>query len=193
MRPVARLAASLAAAAAASCATPPPSSPGDSFFERLSALCGQAFEGRVASPAVEADADFAGQRLVMHVRDCGADEVRIPFQVGEDRSRTWIVRRGDGPGSARLSLKHDHRHPDGSADRLSLYGGSTIGPGSAARQEFPADAFSRDLFHRENIPQSAANLWALVVHPARLFAYELRRPGRFFRVEFDLSQPVALE
>jgi hypothetical protein len=34
------------------------------------------------------------------------------------------------------------------------------------------------------------NVWAMEVHPARMFAYELRRPGRFFRVEFDLSRPV---
>jgi hypothetical protein len=29
------------------------------------------------------------------------------------------------------------------------------------------------------------------VHPGRRFAYELRRPERFFRVEFDLRRPVA--
>jgi hypothetical protein len=29
------------------------------------------------------------------------------------------------------------------------------------------------------------------VEAGRLFAYELRRPGRFFRVEFDLARPAA--
>jgi hypothetical protein len=29
------------------------------------------------------------------------------------------------------------------------------------------------------------------VHPGRMFAYELRRPNRHFRVEFDLKKPVA--
>jgi hypothetical protein len=28
------------------------------------------------------------------------------------------------------------------------------------------------------------------VHPGRMFAYELRRPNRHFRVEFDLTRPV---
>jgi hypothetical protein len=28
------------------------------------------------------------------------------------------------------------------------------------------------------------------VQPGKLFAYELRRPGRFFRAEFDLTKPV---
>lgn len=162
-------------------------SPQDLFFQRLSALCGKAFEGRIASPPVEADASFAGKRLVMHVRACGPSEIRMPFHVGEDRSRTWVVTRT----AAGLRLKHDHRHEDGSEDKLTQYGGDTTGEGTAERQEFPADAFSKALFARENIPASAANVWAMEVHPGRIFAYELRRPGRFFRVEFDLARPVA--
>jgi hypothetical protein len=169
------------------CATLPSDAPQDQFFSRLSALCGRAFEGRIASPPVEADRAFAGQRLVMHVRDCSSDTIRIPFHVGENRSRTWVVTRT----AAGLRLKHDHRHEDGSEDRLTQYGGDTVAPGTAARQEFPADAFSRDLFMRENSPQSVPNVWAMEAEPGRLFAYELRRPGRFFRVDFDLSRPIA--
>ena len=171
----------------AGCATRlPEPGPQDLFFGHLSGLCGQAFEGRIASPPVEADAAFAGKRLVMHVRDCSTHGVRIPFHVGEDRSRTWVVSRTDSG----LRLKHDHRHEDGSEDKLSQYGGDAAAPGTAARQEFPADAFSKALFEREKIPASVNNVWAMEVHPGRLFAYELRRPGRFFRVEFDLSRPV---
>ena len=175
-----------AALVAASCAATPAPTAQDLFFQRLSSLCGKAFEGRIASPPVEADAAFAGKRLVMHVRNCSANAIRIPFHVGEDRSRTWVVTR-TGAG---LRLKHDHRHEDGSEDKLTQYGGDTLGEGTAARQEFPTDAFTKDLFVRENIPQSLPNVWAMEVHPARMFAYELRRPGRFFRVEFDLTTPV---
>ncbi len=182
-----KIAAFLLAAALAGCATPATvATPQDRFFASLASLCGKAFEGRIASPAVEADAAFAGKRLVMHVRGCTADEIRIPFHVGEDRSRTWVVTR-TGAG---LRLKHDHRHSDGSEDKLTQYGGDAAGPGTARRQEFPADAFSKALFARENIPASTANVWAMEVDE-RIFAYELRRPGRFFRVEFDLSRPVA--
>lgn len=171
------------------CATADPQAAAhDLFFARLSALCGRAFQGRIASPPVEADAAFAGKRLVMHVRTCSATEIRIPFQVGDDRSRTWVVTRT----RTGLRLKHDHRHADGSEDPLTRYGGDTVGPGSESRQSFPADAFSRDLFVRRNSPQSVPNVWAMEVEPGRLFAYELRRPGRFFRVEFDLAGPVAL-
>lgn len=175
------------ALALAACATPDrPRTPQDAFFDRLMSLCGKSFEGRIVSPPVEADAAFAGKRLVMHVRDCSPEVMRIPFHVGDDRSRTWVVTR-TGTG---LTLKHDHRDQDGSPDKLTQYGGDTVQAGTERRQEFPADEESRELFVREKIPVSIANVWALEVEPGRLFAYELRRPGRYFRVEFDASRPV---
>jgi len=125
----------------------------------------------------------------MHVADCAGDRVRIPLHVGADRSRTWLITRTP----AGLRLKHDHRHEDGSPDTLTDYGGDTAGPGSAARQQFPADAESIALFRRTGREVSVTNVWALEVTPTR-FAYELRRPpgpnARFFRVEFDLTRPV---
>ena len=177
-----------AAVLLAGCATVPlpPATPHDAFFERLSALCGQSFEGRIASPPVEADASFAGKRLVMHVRNCSDDEIRIPFHVGDNRSRTWVITRTE----AGLRLKHDHRHEDGSEDVLTQYGGDTVNPGTAQRQEFPVDRFSIDLFNRNDAAVSTTNVWAMEVEPGRLFAYELRRANRFFRVDFDLTRPV---
>lgn len=171
----------------AACATTDaPKGPQDAFMDRLIALCGRSFEGRIVSPVVEADASFAGKRLVMHVRDCSPQRMRIPFHVGDDRSRTWVITRS----STGLELKHVHRHEDGTEDKLSQYGGATVQPGTPRRQEFPADEESRELFVREKIPQSTANVWAVEVEPNSLFAYELRRPGRFFRVEFDLTRSV---
>ena len=89
-----------------------------------------------------------------------------------------------------LRLKHDHRHEDGGEDALTHYGGDTVSGGSAERQEFPANAFSKQLFVSRNIPVSVDNVWAMEVQPGRVFAYELRRPNRHFRVEFDLTAPV---
>ena len=172
--------------ATAGCATPT-EAPAPTFFANLGALCGKAFEGRIASPPAAADSSFAGKRLVMHVRECSADTIRIPFHVGDDRSRTWVVTRT----ATGYRLKHDHRHEDGSEDRLSQYGGDSIAPGTATRQLFPADAFTKALLVRENNPAGASNVWTVEVHPGRMFAYELSRPGRFFRVEFDLTRPVA--
>jgi hypothetical protein len=171
----------LAALLLSGCATTPTADPQRLFFDRLLSLCGQTLEGRIVSPAVPADVDFAGKRLVMHVRDCSPSEIRIPFHVGEDRSRTWVISRTPRG----LQLKHDHRHEDGSEDKLSQYGGETVQPGTARRQEFPVDQFSKDLFIRENIPQSVSNVWAIEVESPHFLAYELRRPSRFFRVEFD--------
>ena len=125
-------------------------------------------------------------QLVMHVRECSADELRIPFHVGDDRSRTWVITRTSGG----LRLKHDHRHADGSEDVLTQYGGDTATPGTATRQEFPVDQFSKDLFNREDAAVSTTNVWAMEVEPGRIFAYELRRPNRYLRAEFDLTQPV---
>jgi len=159
--------------------------PADAFFGRLGALCSQAFVGRVVSTD-SADAAFATADLVMHVRECTDTEIRVPFHVGENRSRTWVLTRTDDG----LRLKHDHRHEDGGEDAITMYGGDTAGPGTASRQEFPADAFSKALFVRENIPVSVDNVWAIDVEPRRVFAYELRRPNRHFRVEFDLTKPI---
>ena len=176
----------LALLALASCATSPEErDPQDRFLAALRTHCGQAFEGRVTS-SDEADRAMAASRLVMHVRSCSEDEIRIPFHVGDDRSRTWVVTRT----RSGLRLKHVHRHADGSLDPLTDYGGDTVSPGTAIRQEFPADAFSRELFVARNLPQSVPNVWALEVERAMRFVYELRRPGRHFRVEFDLTRPV---
>ncbi|HYD45741.1 MAG TPA: hypothetical protein VEA79_10815 [Phenylobacterium sp.] len=159
--------------------------PADAFLSNLQTLCGQSFAGRVVTDD-PADKAFAESELVMLVRDCSADEVRIPFRVGEDRSRTWVLTRTPEG----LRLKHDHRHADGSEDVLSQYGGDTTSGGSAVRQEFPADGFSKDLFQKHGNPASVTNVWAAEVHPGRTFAYELRRPNRHFRVEFDLTRPL---
>ena len=65
--------------------------------------------------APEGATGFVGKALVMHVRDCRAERIRIPFMVGDNRSRTWVLtRQGD-----RIELKHDHRHEDGSADTVT--------------------------------------------------------------------------
>ena len=66
---------------------PAPASNHDAFFSRLLAMCGKAYAGRIEVdvPAAPGNDAFAGKPLVMHVRDCGSDTVRIPFHVGDDR------------------------------------------------------------------------------------------------------------
>jgi len=155
-----------------------------SLLDAISAYCGQAFAGAVNSEDPR-DADWAGQTLIMHVRECSDDEIRIPLHVGEDRSRTWVLTRTE----TGYRLKHDHRHEDGSEDVLTQYGGDSSAV-TATRIEFPADDFSRDLFAREGIEASAQNVWMMEIE-GETFTYGLDRPGRTFRAVFDLSTPVA--
>lgn len=158
--------------------------PRTAFFASLKALCGQAFEGRVVENEPPSEA-FVGKTLVMHVRECGDSVIRVPFHVGEDRSRTWVITTT----ATGLRLKHDHRHEDGKPDSVTQYGGDANVPGSSVTQEFPADAYTGAL-----IPASATNIWTVEVDPGKSFAYALRREGtnRRFRVEFDLTRPVAI-
>lgn len=182
--PIAALAVLVSACTATASA---PSNPQDEFLANLNALCGKTFEGKVVTTD-EADADFANNRLIMQVRDCSATEVGIPFAVGEDRSRRWVVTRTDEG----LRLKHDHRDPQGEIHGYHMYGGDTANAGTATRQEFPVDQESIDQFNAGGGQVSTSNTWAVEVHPDQMFAYELRRPtGRFLRVEFDLTKPVA--
>ena len=58
------------------------------------------------------------------------------------------------------------------------------------RQHFPADDFSKRLFEDNNIPASVLNTWTIEVRERELFAYQLRRPNRLFRIEFDLTRPI---
>ncbi len=156
----------------------------DAFFDQIRAHCGKAFEGRVVSGGREGDG-FSDQRLVMHVRECHDDRILIPFHVGEDRSRTWILSK-TGAG---ILLKHDHRHKDGTNDESTMYGGHTQYRGWANAQSFPADDYSKDLFTRLGFPQSNGNTWHIYVYP-KVFTYQLTREGRDFKVDFDLTQPV---
>lgn len=177
----------LAAAALAACgnsASAPDAAGEPDLFSALSERCGQAYEGRVLGDDPR-DEDWRSEVLVMHIRECSDDEIRIPLHVGENRSRTWVVtRQGEG-----LRLKHDHRHEDGSEDVLTQYGGDTEGAVTGLRADFPADDFSRAMFVREDIPASAENVWLMQID-GDVFIYGLTRPDRNFRAVFDLTEPV---
>ena len=157
----------------------------DAFFNQLKALFGKAFAGNIAVDNPPAPG-FEGA-LIMHVRKCTDQQLHIPFHVADDHSRTWIISK-TGSG---LTLKHDHRNADGSHDEQTMYGGQTLDAGWANVQSFPADQYSKELFSARGIPQSNTNIWQMFIYPEK-FSYRLIREGREFRVDFDLTQPVAL-
>jgi hypothetical protein len=181
-KPLATLTAALALT---NCASTPPLSPQATFMAQIRALCGKAFEGKMVTTDAR-DADIGSQRLVMHVRTCTDSEVRIPFHVGENRSRTWVLTTQP----TGLRLKHDHRHEDGSEDVSTQYGGDTAAMGTATRQDFPVDDYSKAMFLRTGSPNSITNVWAVEIIPGKSYNYEVKRANRHFRVEFDLTKPV---
>ena len=153
----------------------------DQFWQKLKEHCGKAFEGTVTSGATANDG-FSGKRLVMHVLSCSEDQLLIPFNVGENRSRTWILTKVKD----RIELKHDHRHEDGKNDTVTMYGGTTTNSGLPGIAVFPADQITV-----KTIPAAAINVWWITINNTT-FTYNLRRIGsdRLFTVTFDITKPV---
>jgi hypothetical protein len=154
--------------------------PVQKFWNNLTQLCGKSFEGYLETP--ENDPQFSGKQLFMNVRSCTKTQIKIPFIVGNDRSRTWVFTLNDN----RITLKHDHRHEDGSEDKITQYGGTTTNTGTANIQVFPADVATTNL-----IPQAASNVWWVTLND-NTFTYNLRRLGtnRVFTVVMDLSKTI---
>jgi len=153
------------------------------FWSTLQSHCGKAYEGKIIEGGKEGDG-FTGEKLVMHIRSCEDNTIRVPFFVGEDKSRTWVFTKSK---NQLITLKHDHRHKDGSEDKITQYGGSNPNTGLANIQFFPADQHTSDL-----IPAASTNVWWVTIDE-KTFTYNLRRisTGRFFSVEFDLTKEIS--
>jgi len=150
------------------------------FWETLKTHCGKSFEGQITE--APANDDFRGKRLVMHVRSCNENTIKIPFFVGDDKSRTWVLTFENN----RITLKHDHRHQDGTEDKVTQYGGTSPNSGLPGIQIFPADQQTCDL-----IAYASNNVWWITVDETS-FTYNLRRIGsdRVFSVKFDLTKTI---
>lgn len=156
--------------------------PSTVFWNELKSLCGKAFAGTVAAAPAD-DTTFKEKSLVMHVRSCEKDRIRIPFVVGNDRSRTWVLTRKND----RIELRHDHRHEDGKPDAVTMYGGWTTSIGMPTRQMFPADEQTVKV-----IAAAATNVWWIDIVPGEHFSYNLRRMGseRYISIRFNLKETI---
>ncbi|MFT4575696.1 MAG: hypothetical protein ACI9SI_000607 [Polaribacter sp.] len=152
------------------------------FWNTLQSHCGKAYQGEIVAGGKEGDG-FIGEKLVMHIRSCEENTIRIPFFVGEDKSRTWVFTKSE---NELISLKHDHRHKDGSEDEITQYGGANPNTGLANIQFFPADQQTASL-----ISYASNNVWWVTIDKTT-FTYNLRRvgTGRFFSVKFDLTKEI---
>ncbi len=149
------------------------------FFKKLKKMCRKTFEGATEFPT-NADHALVGKKLLMKIETCTDTEIRIPFQVGEDKSRTWIITLNDKG----LLFKHDHRHADGTPDKITNYGGFASADGTKFTQKFPADADTAKL-----IPEAATNVWTLQIDERKKrFMYQLERDGKLrYRAFFKLK------
>lgn len=153
------------------------------FLSTLNKFCKQSFSGTAIFP--EGDKNpFAGQALTIHFATCNENELSIPFQVGEDKSRTWVLTLDENG----LLFKHDHRHEDGTPDEITLYGGYASSKGNTLQQFFPADEYTAKL-----IPAAATNEWTLALSAdKKTLSYILKRDGQLrFHATFDLTTPLA--
>jgi len=151
----------------------------DSFFKLMKSHCGKIYFGRTVFPTNKED-PFVGKTLKMTVKNCSESEIKIPFQVGDDTSRTWILtKKVKG-----LLFKHDHRLPDGSADPVTLYGGFANQSGTNLIQFFPADEDTQIL-----IPAATTNVWSLEFDKDNnQFIYYLQRNNKpRYKAIFDLE------
>lgn len=149
----------------------------DQFMATLQSMCGQRFEGGLTY-AIDPKNDFAGRKMSTEII-CTSTDVRMPVLVGEDRSRTWIFTRTP----AGLDLRHDHRHPDGTPDAVTMYGGMANEAGSALSQSFLADAHTFKVF-----PGSETNVWTTSLSAdGTVLTYHLDRHAKP-RIEFVLKR-----
>ncbi len=165
------------------------SNPQDEFFNNLTARCGQSFTGKLVSDD-ELDTAMSGKDMRISITNCSETRIDIPFHIERekdvwDRSRTWVITRTNNG----LRLKHDHRHEDGSEDKITQYGGDTSDTGSAELQHFPVDDESKILFTENGLTTSSTNIWSVGITDD-IYSYQMERVNRKFRVEFDLSKPV---
>ncbi len=153
------------------------------FWHKLEGLCDQAFAGRVSDVTDYYREAIVGRELIAHGVSCADERIHVALHVDDDRSRNWILTRVDGT----IRLKHDHRHPDGTEEEISQYGGDAPVPGLPERQIFPADAHTADI-----LPKRADNFWFMHFLDEDTFHYGVHWPkqGHSIRLEFDLSTPV---
>ncbi|MBG7612927.1 hypothetical protein IU405_11780 [Polaribacter sp. BAL334] len=151
-----------------------------SFWNSLKALQGKTFEGTIEN--APANDDFFDKKLVMHVLYSDDETILIPFNVGDNLSRTWIFTNKNN----RIQLKHDHRMKNGENDKITMYGGIASNQGTSTMQIFPADEETQKL-----IPAAFSNVWWVTLDN-NTFTYNLRRIGsdRVFTVSFDLTKEI---
>ena len=159
--------------------------PYDLFFEQLAEHCGNAYPGSLTLEPERDEMLTGSEMLIVHFRECDENQLKVPFHIeleeeeDWDRSRTWIFTRHDDG----LELRHDHRNQDGSDDEVTMYGGFSVGDGTAMRQEFQSVERSEET--------GIFRGWRIEIVPGDRYTYGTIRGEEWaWRVDFDLSEPL---
>lgn len=149
------------------------------FFQTLAERCGDVYYGNSVFPD-DPGHELYGAALKMTIDSCTENEIRIPFQVNEDKSRTWILTLSDEG----LLFKHDHRYEDGTPHELTNYGGWAADGGSPTRISFPADSETAEM-----LPEAATNVWTMELDLINnQFTYYLERHSQpRYKATFNLN------
>jgi len=152
------------------------------FFNNLAQLCGQSFEGQQEYMR-EGRESWEDMHFVMHATVCENDSIYLPFHIDDDHSRTWMFLVEDG----KLRFRHDHRDPDGTPQRSTMYGGYADDNGTAFRQYFPADDYTID-----NRLSSPSSVWIVeLAEDMSTYSYSLHAGDtKIFKASFDLTNPL---
>lgn len=156
------------------------------FFNNLALECGNAFAGGLRVQPDDVDMFTGTEGMQIHFRECHEDHLEIPFHIEKeaeetwDRSRTWIMTlHEDG-----LELRHDHRKPDGTADDVTMYGGFSVGEGTAYEQRFQSRP-------RTEAADGAFRGWRIQYKPGEHYTYGTIWEDEWnIVVQFDLREPI---
>ncbi len=153
-----------------------PDEAGIAFFNQLRTLCGNSYTGRTSFPTEQSHA-LTGSSLRITFEVCSEDEMRIPFQINNDTSRTFIIRQEE---NGRLELRHDIS----TEGEPSMYGGFADTSSTATRQVFRADEITVGI-----APEAVANVWTMEIDLGNnRFIYDLKRGDeQRFRGVFDVA------
>jgi hypothetical protein len=153
------------------------------FYNHFKRLEGKKFAGKETYISDTANS-WSKLELEMYIREFTDTVIYVPFRVGNNTSRTWMIILEEG---SILRFRHDHRHEDGTPEDLNLYGGYATKDGTQFKQVFPADDFTCQMLER-----ICDNEWtAEFSKDLSKFYYSLRKKGKLIiTVEFDLTTPI---
>jgi hypothetical protein len=157
----------MAACGAATADEAAAASPQRAFFEEIAARCGDEYPGR-AVIAPETDDTFRPAFLAMRIESCTEEEIRIPFIVDGDESRTWVLTMDGGD----LVFTHEHMLEGDTLSSNSGWGGrAAAGTGAAHFQHFPDHRWDP-----ATVPEERRSHWRMRVDPDHgQFVYYLDR------------------